>query len=165
MARLAAYVIQTYPQFYRYFGETEFTWNGVRQHNRNPLLTMNIGADGMKTGHLAASGFGLVGSAVQNGHRLILVLNGARARRSAPAKRAGCWNGGLRRGVDRDDAHRIVGFVAVAAGKRRANSCALLGALAINERATIHNRNRATIAAGLRQQRRSLAPTSRSLGK
>jgi D-alanyl-D-alanine carboxypeptidase (penicillin-binding protein 5/6) len=78
MARLAAYVIHTYPQFYRYFGEPEFAWNGIRQKNRNPLLTMGIGADGVKTGHLARSGFGLVGSAVQNGHRLILVLNGAR---------------------------------------------------------------------------------------
>jgi D-alanyl-D-alanine carboxypeptidase (penicillin-binding protein 5/6) len=78
MARLAAYVIRTYPQFYPYFGEAEFAWNGVRQPNRNPLLAMNIGADGVKTGHLGQSGFGLVGSAVQNGRRLILVLNGAR---------------------------------------------------------------------------------------
>jgi serine-type D-Ala-D-Ala carboxypeptidase (penicillin-binding protein 5/6) len=78
MARLAAYVISTYPQFYHYFGETEFTWNGVRQANRNPLLSMNIGADGLKTGHLAANGFGLVGSADQGGRRLILVLYGAR---------------------------------------------------------------------------------------
>ena len=78
MARLAAYVIHTYPQFYHYFSETEFTWNGIRQLNRNPLLAMNIGADGLKTGHLGASGFGLVGSAVQGGRRLILVLYGAR---------------------------------------------------------------------------------------
>ncbi len=76
MARLAVHVINAYPQFYKYFGEREFTWNNIRQLNRNPLLEMNIGADGLKTGHLAKSGFGLVGSAVQNGHRLILVLNG-----------------------------------------------------------------------------------------
>jgi len=78
MAHLAAYVIGTYPQFYHYFGEPEFTWNGIRQQNRNPLLFMNIGADGLKTGHLAASGYGLVGSAVQGGRRLIVVLYGAR---------------------------------------------------------------------------------------
>lgn len=78
MARLATHVIGTYPQFYHYFGESEFTWNNVRQLNRNPFLAMNIGADGLKTGHLAASGFGLVGSAVQGGRRLILVLYGAR---------------------------------------------------------------------------------------
>jgi D-alanyl-D-alanine carboxypeptidase (penicillin-binding protein 5/6) len=79
MARLAARVIRDYPQFYHYFGETEFTWNGIAQHNRNPLLTMGLGADGLKTGHIAASGYGLVGSAVQHGHRLILVINGARS--------------------------------------------------------------------------------------
>jgi serine-type D-Ala-D-Ala carboxypeptidase (penicillin-binding protein 5/6) len=81
MARLAAHVIATYPQFYKYFGESEFTWNNIRQLNRNPLLGMNIGADGLKTGHLAKSGFGLVGSAVQNGHRLILVINGLKSER------------------------------------------------------------------------------------
>src|SRR5271170_1151334 len=89
MARLAAHGISTYPQYYKYFGETEFTWNNIRQLNRDPLLGMNIGADGLKTGHLAKSGFGLVGSAVQNGHRLILVINGlktARERASEASK-------------------------------------------------------------------------------
>jgi D-alanyl-D-alanine carboxypeptidase (penicillin-binding protein 5/6) len=82
MARLAAHVISTYPQYYKYFGETEFTWNNIRQLNRDPLLRLNIGADGLKTGHLAKSGFGLVGSAVQNGHRLILVINGLKTDRA-----------------------------------------------------------------------------------
>jgi D-alanyl-D-alanine carboxypeptidase (penicillin-binding protein 5/6) len=93
MARLAAHVIRAYPQFYPYFGQAEFTWNGVRQQNRNPLLAMAIGADGVKTGHLAQSGFGLVGSAVQNGRRLILVLNGARSEeeRAREAKRLLEW--------------------------------------------------------------------------
>jgi serine-type D-Ala-D-Ala carboxypeptidase (penicillin-binding protein 5/6) len=81
MARLAAHVISAYPQYYKYFGEGEFTWNNIRQLNRNPLLGMNLGADGLKTGHLAKSGFGLVGSAVQNGHRLILVINGLKSER------------------------------------------------------------------------------------
>jgi D-alanyl-D-alanine carboxypeptidase (penicillin-binding protein 5/6) len=96
MARLAAHVIRTYPQFYRYFGETEFTWNDIRQNNRNPLLTMGLGADGLKTGHLASSGFGLVGSAVQNGRRLILVLNGARsdAERASEARKLMEWGFG-----------------------------------------------------------------------
>lgn len=89
MARLAAHVIRTYPQFYPYFGQSEFTWNGIRQLNRNPLLSMGLGADGLKTGHLAGSGFGLVGSAVQNGRRLILVLNGTRseAERASEARK------------------------------------------------------------------------------
>jgi D-alanyl-D-alanine carboxypeptidase (penicillin-binding protein 5/6) len=80
MARLASYVIATYPQYYRYFGETEFTWNGVKQQNRNPLL--QFGADGLKTGHLAASGYGLVASGAQGGHRLILVLNGLKSEKA-----------------------------------------------------------------------------------
>ena len=81
MALLAAHVIETYPEYYHYFGEKDFTWNKIHQPNRNPLLTMNIGADGLKTGHIAESGFGLVGSAVQNGERLILVINGLRTAR------------------------------------------------------------------------------------
>ncbi len=81
MALLANYVIRTYPDLYRYFGEREFTWNKVRQLNRNPLLTMNIGADGLKTGDIEESGYGLVGSAVQNGQRLIVVVNGLRTAR------------------------------------------------------------------------------------
>lgn len=76
MALLAAHIIKDYPEYYRYFGEKEFTWNKIRQLNRNPLLTMDVGADGLKTGDTAESGFGLVGSATQNGQRLIVVVNG-----------------------------------------------------------------------------------------
>ncbi|WP_131116710.1 D-alanyl-D-alanine carboxypeptidase family protein [Lichenihabitans psoromatis] len=81
MARLAIHVITAYPAFYKYFGERDFTWNKVHQLNRNPLLTMNIGADGLKTGDIKESGYGLVGSAVQNGERLVLVVNGLRTAR------------------------------------------------------------------------------------
>jgi D-alanyl-D-alanine carboxypeptidase (penicillin-binding protein 5/6) len=73
---LARHIIKTYPEFYPIYGEKEFTWNKIRQQNRNPLLTMSIGADGMKTGFTEDGGYGLVGSAVQNGARLILVING-----------------------------------------------------------------------------------------
>ncbi len=77
MVFLANHVIQTYPELYKYFGEKDFTWNKIKQSNRNPLLTMDFGADGLKTGNIDASGYGLVGSAVQNGQRLILGLYGA----------------------------------------------------------------------------------------
>ena len=79
LARLARHIIRTYPDFYRYFGEHEFLWNKIRQQNRNPLLTMNIGADGMKTGFTQDGGYGVVGSAVQDGVRLIVVVNGLRS--------------------------------------------------------------------------------------
>ena len=76
LAKLARYVIQTYPEQYKLFGEREFTWNKIRQQNRNPLLTSLEGADGLKTGYTKEGGYGMVGSAVQNGMRLIVVVNG-----------------------------------------------------------------------------------------
>jgi serine-type D-Ala-D-Ala carboxypeptidase (penicillin-binding protein 5/6) len=81
LSKLALYIIETYPDLYKMFGEREFTWNKIRQQNRNPLLTMDIGADGLKTGNIDESGFGLVGSAVQNGQRLIVVMNGLKTAR------------------------------------------------------------------------------------
>ena len=81
LAKLAVHIIKTYPELYRIFGEKDFTWNKIRQQNRNPLLTMGIGADGLKTGNIADSGFGLVGSAVRGGHRVVLVVNGLKTGR------------------------------------------------------------------------------------
>ena len=76
LAKLARHIIQTYPDFYKLFGEREFTWNKIRQQNRNPLLNSLDGADGLKTGYTKEAGYGMVGSAVQNGMRLIVVVNG-----------------------------------------------------------------------------------------
>src|ERR1700735_5017303 len=76
LANLARYIIQTYPEFYKLFGEKEFTWNKIKQPNRNPLLNSLEGADGLKTGYTKEGGYGMVGSAVQNGIRLIVVING-----------------------------------------------------------------------------------------
>ena len=78
LAMLAQHIILEYPDLYTIFGEREYTWNKIRQFNRNPLLTMSIGADGLKTGFTQEAGYGLVGSAVQNGLRLIVVVNGAK---------------------------------------------------------------------------------------
>jgi serine-type D-Ala-D-Ala carboxypeptidase (penicillin-binding protein 5/6) len=76
LAKLARYIILTYPDSYKLFGEKEFTWNKIRQPNRNPLLNSLDGADGLKTGYTKEGGYGMVGSAVQNGIRLIVVVNG-----------------------------------------------------------------------------------------
>jgi D-alanyl-D-alanine carboxypeptidase (penicillin-binding protein 5/6) len=76
LAQLTIHLIETYPELYKIFAEREFTWNKIRQQNRNPLLAMDIGADGVKTGNIDESGYGLIGSAVQNGQRLVLVVNG-----------------------------------------------------------------------------------------
>jgi D-alanyl-D-alanine carboxypeptidase (penicillin-binding protein 5/6) len=76
LSKLARYIIQTYPEFYKLFGEKEFTWNKIRQQNRNPLLNSMPGADGLKTGYTKEGGYGMVGSAVANDTRLIVVING-----------------------------------------------------------------------------------------
>ena len=76
LARLARMTINDFPEFYSLYSETDFTWNGIKQPNRNPLLGEVEGADGLKTGHLDISGYGLVGSAVRDGERRIIVLNG-----------------------------------------------------------------------------------------
>ncbi|MBD8907381.1 D-alanyl-D-alanine carboxypeptidase family protein [Methylorubrum zatmanii] len=86
MARIAQYLIDTYPEFYKIYSEREFTWNKIKQQNRNPLLTLDIGADGLKTGYLEESGYALTGSAVQNGQRLIMVVSGLKTARDRAAE-------------------------------------------------------------------------------
>lgn len=76
LALIAQHIMTDFPEFYHYYSEKEFTYHGIKQHNRNPLLSMNIGADGVKTGHTDESGYCLIGSAVQNGRRLLLVIAG-----------------------------------------------------------------------------------------
>ncbi|MCO5129224.1 MAG: D-alanyl-D-alanine carboxypeptidase [Xanthobacteraceae bacterium] len=93
LALLARHIIRTYPEFYKLFGEPEFTWNKIRQLNRNPLLKALEGADGLKTGYTKEGGYGLVGSAVQNGTRLIVVVNGLEDKddRASEAKKLLEW--------------------------------------------------------------------------
>jgi D-alanyl-D-alanine carboxypeptidase (penicillin-binding protein 5/6) len=79
LGKLARHIIRTYPEYYKYYGEREFTWGKIRQFNRNPLLATYTGADGLKTGYTKEAGYGLVGSAVQNGLRLIVVINGLKS--------------------------------------------------------------------------------------
>ena len=79
MAELARHIMHTYPDFFPYFAEREFTWNNIRQQNRNPLLGMGIGADGMKTGETVEAGFNLVGTATQDNLHLIVVVTGAKS--------------------------------------------------------------------------------------
>ena len=93
LGRLARHIIQTYPDYYKIYGEREFTFNKIRQFNRNPLLALNIGADGLKTGFVREAGYGLVASAVQNELRLIVVVNGLKSEkeRSDEARRLLEW--------------------------------------------------------------------------
>src|SRR5208282_1042119 len=76
LAVLARRLITDFPQYYHYFREIDFTYGGIKQGNRNPLLYKTFNVDGLKTGHTDAGGYGLTASAVRDGRRLILVLNG-----------------------------------------------------------------------------------------
>ena len=73
---LAEHIYADFPEYYHYFGEKEFTFNNIKQGNRNPLLYKDIGVDGLKTGHLTVSGFGLVASAKQGDRRIFMVAHG-----------------------------------------------------------------------------------------
>jgi serine-type D-Ala-D-Ala carboxypeptidase (penicillin-binding protein 5/6) len=86
LSKLALHIIETYPDLYKIFGEREFTWNKIRQQNRNPLVFLDIGADGLKTGNIDESGYGLIGSAVQNDQRLIVVVNGLKTAKDRAAE-------------------------------------------------------------------------------
>ncbi len=72
---------ETYPLLYPVFAKTNYTYNNIKQGNRNPLINKSPGADGLKTGHTKESGYGLVGSAKRNGQRIIMVLNGMKSRK------------------------------------------------------------------------------------
>ena len=76
LAILARYIINTFPEYYKYYSIPEFTWNNITQQNRNPLLKDYPGADGMKTGYTKEAGYGLIGSAQRDGRRLVMVIAG-----------------------------------------------------------------------------------------
>ena len=76
LAILARDTIRNFPDLYKLYSVKEFTYNGIRQPNRNPLLGTSAGVDGLKTGHTEAAGYGLTASAERDGRRLILVVNG-----------------------------------------------------------------------------------------
>lgn len=76
LAILAGRMLRDFPQYYHYEAEKSFTWNGIKQGNRNPLLYHPVNIDGIKTGHTEAGGYGLTASGERNGRRLLLVVNG-----------------------------------------------------------------------------------------
>ncbi|MEO1265929.1 MAG: D-alanyl-D-alanine carboxypeptidase family protein, partial [Pseudomonadota bacterium] len=93
LAILAQHIIETYPERYKMFAVKEFPYRKHKFRNRNPLLYLDIGADGLKTGYISQAGYGLVASAVQDGRRLIAVVNGlkTRAERKRESRRLLEW--------------------------------------------------------------------------
>jgi len=88
LATLGTRLIHDFPEYYSIFSEMDFTYNKIKQGNRNPLLYDHVGADGLKTGHTDEGGYGLTGSAVRDGHRVILVLNGLPSMKSRTTESA-----------------------------------------------------------------------------
>ena len=93
LALLSQKLYEDFPEYMYYFSEKKFTYNGITQSNRNPVIYQDIGGDGLKTGFTQASGHGVVASAIQNNRRLILVLNGIEGNklRSVEAERILSW--------------------------------------------------------------------------
>ncbi len=93
LAVLAGRIIEEFPEYYPYFAEKSFRYNKIKQGNRNPLLYRDTGADGLKTGHTRASGYGLVASAVRDDRRVVMVLTGMESARirSFEARRLLNW--------------------------------------------------------------------------
>ena len=81
LIKLSVSLIRDFPEHYHIWGIKEFTYNKIKQQNRNPLLYKNIGADGLKTGHTELSGYGLVGSVKKGDRRVLFVLNGMRSKK------------------------------------------------------------------------------------
>ena len=93
LAIVAARIINEFPEYYTYFAEREFTYDGITQPNRNPLLKLGLGADGLKTGWTQRAGYGIVGSALQDGRRVVFVLTGIKSpkTRAREAEKINNW--------------------------------------------------------------------------
>lgn len=93
LATIARFIIAQFPEYYPIFSEREFTWNKIRQMNRNSLLEIGIGVDGLKTGHTEAAGYGEVVSTAATGRRLIAVLHGLKSmsERTEEARKLVTW--------------------------------------------------------------------------
>lgn len=77
LATLATRLIHDFPEYYHFYSEKEFTWHGIKQGNRNPLLyRAGSGVDGLKTGHTEEAGYGLTASAIRDGRRIVMVVQG-----------------------------------------------------------------------------------------
>ncbi len=96
LALLSQHIINDYPENYKIYSQKEFTYNGIKQGNRNPLLYSLDGADGLKTGHTGQSGYGLTGSVkTKDGRRLIMVINGLKSMNDRASEARGLMRWGL----------------------------------------------------------------------
>jgi len=96
LAILAHHLIADFPEYYHYFSEIDFTYHGIKQGNRDPLLYKHVGADGIKTGHAEGPGYSLVSSGQQNGRRIIMVVQGLNSMQSRADEAVQLWQWAFR---------------------------------------------------------------------
>ena len=133
IAVLSQYLINEFPEYYHLFAETEFEWSGIKQKNRNPLLYKNMGVDGLKTGHLSKSGYGLAASAIQNGRRIISVANGfeTKQKRSQGSSRLLTWAFREFENIKLFDKNSEVGYVKIQGANKSESSVSTLNSILI----------------------------------
>jgi D-alanyl-D-alanine carboxypeptidase (penicillin-binding protein 5/6) len=119
LANLARYIIKEFPQYYPMFSEPDFEWNKIKQSNRNTLLSMDIGVDGLKTGHTESSGYGEVVSSTEGERRVIAVLHGMESikQRSEEARKLITWGTRSFEKITAFNAGEIVGTIPVYGGE------------------------------------------------
>ena len=119
LATLAIHIIGTYPNYYKIFSEPEFTWNKIRQRNRNPMLNDGLGVDGLKTGYINESGYGITVSAIRDGQRLVLVIAGLSSERDREAEAQKLLDWGFRsfKQITAYSAGEIIGEASVYGGE------------------------------------------------
>lgn len=120
LATLATYLIREYPEQYKIFGQREFPYRRHKFYNRNPLLSLDMGVDGLKTGHTREAGYGLVASAVRGGRRLVAVVMGLEneKERRTEAKKIIDWGFNSSASFKLFDAGEQVGYARVWGGER-----------------------------------------------
>ncbi|KKB82922.1 hypothetical protein VW29_15390 [Devosia limi DSM 17137] len=127
LADLARYLISEFPQYYHYFSEPEMEWNNIKQSNRNSLVELGIGVDGLKTGHTEAAGYGSVISTDDGGRRLVAVVHGltSMAQRTEEGRKLITWGARAFERVSAYPEGKVVGYANVYGGT--AGSVGLVG--------------------------------------
>jgi serine-type D-Ala-D-Ala carboxypeptidase (penicillin-binding protein 5/6) len=92
LAILTHRLIADFPEYYHYFSEIDYTYHGIKQGNRNPLLYKDVGVDGVKTGHAEGPGYSLIASGQRNGRRVIMVVQGLDSKQSRSDEAVRLWN-------------------------------------------------------------------------
>ncbi len=160
IATLARYIISRFPQYYAWYSQKEYTWNGITQHNRNTLLWRDATVDGIKTGHTDAAGYCLVSSALRGDMRLVAVVLGADSERA----RADISQRLLDHGFDFYETHKLYGAGEQIATQRVWKGTAETAPLGLRDDVyvTIPRGSYADLAASMDVRAQMIAPLSTS---